>query len=73
MLWQWKVCLTKNGKCSRSMQTYWISYEFYIWWAVEFQEQFDLHSMSFSVISYKTIQRVKRSGVRVCKIETNSY
>lgn len=29
--------------------------------------------MSFSVISFKTIQRVKISGVRVCKIETNSY
>lgn len=29
--------------------------------------------MSFSEISYKTIQRVQRSGVRVCKIETNSY
>lgn len=40
---------------------------------LNFQEQFDLHSMSFSEISYKTIQRVQRSGVRVCKIETNSY
>lgn len=29
--------------------------------------------MSFCVISYKTIQRVKISGVRMCKIETNSY
>lgn len=40
---------------------------------LNFQEQFDLHSMSFSEISYKTIQRIQRSGVRVCKIETNSY
>lgn len=29
--------------------------------------------MSFSEISYKTTQRIQRSGVRVCKIETNSY